>query len=231
MSFRIFRPLLLLLALLLALSLSACSSGTAPGSSKVAKIPEPPVLDEENDPTLNHDLIYRHDDYLYFGDPETYKKVLVPLKDAGTQESANVYMRFPERLYLSAMDILYDGNFAEHVKIKSGGFYGTYYQLESGETAYSNSRYSLTKYSYNSITKEDVTLIETKENIPGGYCYGDNFLRVITHYFDNNNVINYVVDLGNDHITSLYFYVSDTATEEDLALYDAIISSTALYQS
>ena len=232
---------------MLAVLLLAAGCGADPGGVSLPEDPSspPPVQSPESgepqrdasafydqpDPTLPENgqgqrIRWDHVEFLVFGDPAAYQEVTIEVLNQDTDaDPIRLSIRVPQQVILdSVMD--FDGGFAGGT-LKIGGHPSHYYKLKEGETPFENEAYNLESFSGHPLSGEKYQMVETRDNVVGGYVTADRFLRAIGGLNSENNIVQYVVDLGDGMVTHLYFYVSKTAAAEDLELYDAIVCSIA----
>ncbi|WP_368234746.1 hypothetical protein [Anaerotruncus rubiinfantis] len=215
-----------------ALSPSGSSAPESPAPPAAFSEPAesaPPLYDGvQPDPTLPENqkgpyIMWDHIEYKNFGDPAEWEWHTVTLinYDAEKQglppERVEAKLLLPPRCGIDEV-IVYDGGFANGT-IKIGDIGGYY---PEGETLFS--AWNVFSAEGNPITGETWEAFESAENEIGAYCCGDRFTRYITPGL-GGNVLEYMMDLGEGHFTYLYFYVSASATADDLKLYDMIAQS------
>lgn len=220
---------------------SSVSEGGQPSGSAFDAAP-PPKSDsaepEQPDPTLpenQHGPFYKwdHVEYQKFGDISTYLATPLELRnhkeeDAGRQAPViGAEMLLPANCK-NESTIHYDGGFANGT-IKIGGGPSNYYVLGDGETIKENRSpdYDFEFFTMHPLTGEKYTIVETQENQVGGYYQTEKWMRYIGRGpgVVETHLLQYVIDLGHNTITSMYFYVSPKATAEDLKIYGAIADS------
>ena len=136
-------------------------------------------------------------------------------------------MLLPANCIIEGGVIDYDGNFANGT-IKIGGRPHGYCVLGDGETIKENRfiGYTFENFTGHYMTGEPYTMVETQENQVGGYYQTEKWMRYIGEGPGvETHLLQYVIDLGHNTLTNMYFYLSPKATAEDLKLYDAIADS------
>lgn len=210
---------------------SEVDSSSVPASSE----PEGLYDGGQDDPTLSQSMRikWEHIEYKNFGSPETWKPIEREASYYAEGQSSGapitLLVSLPERIIDDGV-LEYDGDFANGT-VKMGDGIRDYQVLKPGETAAKNTMpdVNFDSFTIHPMTGEKFTMSETTDNISGGYCYGNrgnvSFARYIQELDNDNNLINYVIQLGDSYMTSAYFYVSKNATVEDLKLYDEIALS------
>ncbi len=233
---------------------SSSQSETAPALSSQAEAPQPsedsreedsdpaPSAEdnlEQPDPTLPENqeagfiIRWDHIEYKKFGDISTYRQTALELhdfiaEDAGLNaEIIKATMLLPQSCIIDGT-LNYDGNFANGT-IKIGDVPSGYYRLKDGETLKENGGMDMSfdSFTMNPLSGEAYEMVETRENQVGGYYQTPKFMRYIGqgNGIVETNLLQYIIAVGDGIITQMYFYVSPSATAEDLEIYDAIANS------
>ncbi len=214
------------------------ASSSAVSNSAVSAVIDP--LDQP-DPTLPENwhgsfIMWEHWEYMTFGDPAAYQTVEIEAKDiealnnSEKADTARLQISLPPNVSYNSetFQLEYDGHF-QNGKLVIGYGPANYYPLQPGETPFDNEAYPPDYYSGNIFTGEKYNVKETKELVLGGFCTQGNFKRYISMEQPQNNFsVDYVVDLGDGHVTGVSFVVSQQATAEDMTIYDNIVKSVKL---
>ena len=215
----------------LALLVTACSMSdsqntvgdiTALSSSQVISSAHNTLEDSEQpDSTLN----FKHSEYEKFGDISSYrlKNIQLSNADGKSTDILNISLLLPQSCSIDSVINYHETPDAEG--IKAGEIMPVYYKLANDENITENSFLPFSSFSVNSMTGEKYTMEEIVENKGGAYWYLMRGIRYIENLDAENNVVHYVINLEDNCLAGIYFYVSASAVSAELEIYDQIAES------
>lgn len=217
-----------------AISSSSVGTSSTPSSQEMSSAVEEAsseVPDEEEpwEPPTEasvRDGSYRRDEYKLWRDTSQYTAYEFPLSGFYNNPNGEGTLTFqaPEGWIIGdgGAGVLSFQNEQMGDYILKIGEFQFYYKVKPDQPFYENdllAEEQSTLTGESSLRQED-----TNANQPGAYQLRETYYRFIDQ-IGSIHILNYIVDLGNGCAATLYFYVSQEATPEDLSIYDGIVAS------
>jgi hypothetical protein len=138
----------------------------------------------------------------------------------------NIKIHLPTDVYFIKNLLFFDGGFESPDDVP-------YQMLKIGEVQeYEQIVTSLSDISWEPLFSRFSTMeinpFESENNEIGSVHLTDNYLRYVSPFNSNNNLITYIAPKGSLLCLRVYFYVSKQADSQDLLKYDQIVESITI---
>ncbi|MBQ7976401.1 MAG: hypothetical protein IJ300_12010 [Clostridia bacterium] len=173
----------------------------------------------QSGPNEGKNLSFEHLECRNWKNPDEYIKASFAVPHAAMPDIERAFGQInfsaPERMIIDSSVILWDGNFPSDFwantiesTIKIGEFrrFGSWEEVKKGAPE-------------GKTPSEEISLDAVKET--------EKYIRTFGDIYDSGKVelVEYCVDLGGGYGVNVYFYISESLTAEDIAIYDNIVES------